>query len=532
MTSLAKKIQLALALIGLSILLSSIWFFYHQQRQLTEDLVATNIESIAQNYFDSINTMMVTGTMSNRQIYQQKVQGHANITEAKIIRGDKVNQLYGKGFDDQVASDSFEQDGLAGRESTRIITQDDRRIMQIILPIIASKNHLGTDCLGCHQAAEGEVLGAVKISYDLSQTDQRISSSLLKASTLQFTVIVIGFALLALILQRLVFNRLARLKTTIEDIEHNLDLNKIITIHHDDELGAVGHALNSMMAKFKQGFLSVSQATSALIGAAKDLNQLSQQTKEAVLSQKAATESVATAINELDASASEVEQNTQYATQKSIEASKDAGQGQALARVARDGINTLAAEVQTNSKLIEELMVKTNEVGGVLEVITKIAEQTNLLALNAAIEAARAGEQGRGFAVVADEVRSLATRTRESIGEIQLTISSLQQTAIKAVDSMHQASEQANEKAQDVAEVANLLTGITEQIQELDQLNAQISSAAQQQNVAADEINSNVINISNVAEQSSHDATRAQNISEELLSLATNLEQQVKSFKL
>ncbi|MCW8832054.1 MAG: methyl-accepting chemotaxis protein [Colwellia sp.] len=185
-----------------------------------------------------------------------------------------------------------------------------------------------------------------------------------------------------------------------------------------------------------------------------------------------------------------------------------------------------------NTDMISDLSNKTNEVSSVLEVITAIAEQTNLLALNAAIEAARAGEQGRGFAVVADEVRSLATRTRESIDQIQTTIGALQNDAKGAVDSMNDASKQANEKADDVANVANLLVDITTEIKELDELNCQISDAARQQNLAADEINVNVVNISNVAEKSSEDAIRGKEISEHLLTLANALNEQLAKFKL
>jgi methyl-accepting chemotaxis protein len=182
--------------------------------------------------------------------------------------------------------------------------------------------------------------------------------------------------------------------------------------------------------------------------------------------------------------------------------------------------------------MITELSNKTNEVSSVLEVITAIAEQTNLLALNAAIEAARAGEQGRGFAVVADEVRSLATRTRESIDQIQSTIGALQKDAKGAVLSMNDVSQQANEKAEDVANVAELLVNISTEIKELDELNCQISDAAKQQNLAADEININVVNISDVAEKSSEDAIRGKEISEHLLALSTDLNDQLAKFKL
>lgn len=532
MLTLARKIQLALAVIGLSLLMTTVLYFYNDEKNMAQDYVAINLESIAQNYFDSVNTMMLTGTMANRQIFQEKIVSHQDIVEAKIIRSGIVNKLYGNGFSDQVATDDFERSGLAGKQDTQIITRNGKRIMQFIMPMRASKDYRGTDCLGCHQAQEGDILGAVKVSYDLSQSDSNIQSSIIKAGLLQLFVTLVSFGILAFILYKLIFMRINRLKGHLNNIERDLDLSTELKIHHNDELSDLSRAINSLMSKFRESLLNVSQATQELTNAAKDVNDISMLTKEAVLTQKTATESVAAAINELDASAKEVENHTKFAAKKSIEANEGASKGQNIAQDAHQGINTLRDEVQVNSKKIEELGLKTSEVGTVLEVITQIAEQTNLLALNAAIEAARAGEQGRGFAVVADEVRSLATRTGESIVEIQGTIDSLQQTAGEAVESMVNVSYDANEKADNVANVSNLLTDIAAQIRELDELNAQISSAAHQQNLAADEINENVINISDVAEKSAEDAIKGEEISLSLLELAKGLSDQVAKFKL
>jgi len=532
MLSLARKIQLTLVAIGLSLLLTTVLYFYNDEKNMAEEYVSINLESIAQNYFDSVNTMMLTGTMSNRKIFQEKVLSHKNIVEAKIIRSPVVTKLYGKGFKDQIAIDKFERNGLAGSKSTKIIEQNGKRIMQFIMPVRASENYRGTNCLGCHQAKEGDILGAVKVSYDLSQSDTNIHASIIKAGLLQLFVTIVCFGTLGFILYKLIFMRLNRLTGHLHTIENDLDLGKTLTIHHDDELSNLSRAINSLMVTFKESLLKVSTATQSLITAAQDVNNISILTKEAVLTQKEATESVASAINELDASAKEVESHTQFAAQKSLTANKGVISGLDIAKDAHKGINILRDEVQVNSKKIEELSAKTNEVSTVLEIITQIADQTNLLALNAAIEAARAGEQGRGFAVVADEVRNLATRTGQSIDEIQPTIISLQETATEALKSMVDVSQQANEKAENVANVANLLTDIADQISELDELNAQISTAAHQQNLAADEINENVINISDVAEKSADDAIKGEDISRSLLELANQLSTQVNRFKL
>jgi len=400
------------------------------------------------------------------------------------------------------------------------------------MPIKASDNYRGTNCLTCHQVPKGEILGAVKITYDLSSVDKTIANSITQATILQLIITVISFGLLSFTLKRLVFFRLKRLRNTIKSVEENLDLNKEIKVYHHDELGAVSSALNGMMSTFKQSFLSISDATNKLTISAQNVDEISSLTRTAVLEQKNGTDSVAAAINELDASANEVQHNTQRAADKSVSASGRASKGLSLVEQAKVGIDELRDKVIDNTDMITELSNKTNEVSTVLEVITSIAEQTNLLALNAAIEAARAGEQGRGFAVVADEVRSLATRTRESIDQIQSTIGALQQDVKGAVESMNDASQQANEKAEDVANVADLLVDITTEIKELDELNCQISDAAKQQNLAADEINVNVVNISDVAEKSSIDAIRGKEISEHLLALANDLNKQLARFKL
>jgi methyl-accepting chemotaxis protein len=476
--------------------------------------------------------MMLTGTIANRRIMQDKMLSHDAIVEARILRGRGITKTFGDGHHDQAATNQFERDGLKGKRVLDQFELDGKRLMSLIVPIQATDDYAGTNCLTCHQVEKGEVLGAVKITYDLTEVDDSIFRSVSKAALMQGVFTLIGFSVLGYIFNRLVLFRLKRLQNTIKTVEDNLDLNQEIVVHHDDELGAVSRALNSMMRKFKDSYLFVADSANRLVTAAETVDEISELTKNSMINNKKGTDSVAAAIMELDASATEVQQNTQMASQKSEMASRNASESLQLVEQAKHGINALRDEVILNTEKITELSERTNEVGNVLDVINGIAEQTNLLALNAAIEAARAGEQGRGFAVVADEVRSLATRTRESIDTIQQTIRQLQEDAGGAVESMTSVSQQASDKAEDVSNVANLLVDITGQIEELDALNCQIANAAEQQNLAAEEITQSTVRISEVADESSKDAIRGKDVSEQMLVLANELKVQVAKFKL
>lgn len=530
--SLSSKIHGALFFIALILLSSSVVMFYQDEKALVSTLAEDKLESLAVNYFDSVNSMMLTGMMANRKLLQDKILAQDSILEAKILRSDKVVELYGAGLGDQLATTDIEKIGLQGEKRFEVIHTEQGSVMEFVMPLQAGAEHLGENCIACHQAKPGEVLGAVKLRYDLSSLDQQIHTSILKTALVQLGIIAICFILLKLIISRLILNRLQRLRATIHSVEVNLDLNQPIKVHYDDELGAVSYALNSMMAKFKQSFLDVSKASDKLIDAAQQVDDIAKLTKEAVLTQKAGTNSVAAAINELDASANEVKQSTISAAEKSEQANTSASNGLELIANTEQGIIQLRDSVQQNTDKISSLNDKTVQVGSILDMITSIAEQTNLLALNAAIEAARAGEQGRGFAVVADEVRVLATRTQDSIDQIKATIEALQLNARDAVNSMQAVSQLADQKTEEVVDVSKLLINISTQIADLDQLNRQIASAAEQQNLAADEININVVNISEVADKSSEDAIEGTKISQQLLELSLELNRQVAQFKL
>ena len=440
--------------------------------------------------------------------------------------------MYGPGFDNQKPMNGEEREVLKGTEILHIDEVNGERVLTFLRPIIASENYKGTNCLGCHQAKEGDVLGAVKLSYSLQEVDSDISRNVVVSGLIMATIFGLVFTILGYLVKTLFINRLRHLGRTMRFAAQNNDLTLTIQDDVNDELGRLATNFNLMMNSFKSNIAHVSESAKILIASAEKIYAGAETTEQAILQQKNSTESVAAAINELESSSAEVKNTTHVASDKSDESNAIATESVRVAQVTENSIIQLANDVRQATDQVNQLQNQTLDVGRVLEVISAIAEQTNLLALNAAIEAARAGEAGRGFAVVADEVRTLATRTHDSTAEIKATIEKLQSDANSTMNAMNASCEEADQRADQVKNVANSLRDISSHMQEINQLNLQIADATEQQNLAAEEINQNIVTISDNAESSFNDARENKEVSEKLLKLAHALDEQVQAFKL
>jgi methyl-accepting chemotaxis protein len=287
-----------------------------------------------------------------------------------------------------------------------------------------------------------------------------------------------------------------------------------------------------MFESFRDIIDKVSESTLHVASASEELSAITERNSAGVRSQQIEAEQVATAMNEMTATVQEVARNAALAAQSASEANNEALEGKKMVQTTIDAINELSGEVDNASHVIQKVESESLKIGSVLDVIRGIAEQTNLLALNAAIEAARAGEQGRGFAVVADEVRTLASRTQNSTLEIQNMIEQLQTGARSAVVVIDASRKKADESVQRAERAGRSLESITLSVATINDMNTQIASAAEEQNSVAEEINRNIININHVAQETADSAEQTTMASEGLARLASELQSLVAQFKL
>jgi methyl-accepting chemotaxis protein len=310
------------------------------------------------------------------------------------------------------------------------------------------------------------------------------------------------------------------------------NLTRPIKVDGTDEAGRLLAAMQKMQEKLRDTLMRISGSATQLASAAEELNAVTDESARGLSQQNNEIEQAATAVNEMTSAVEEVARNAVSTSEASKNATASAGDGRDLVQETVNAIERMSGDVQSTANLIGNLAEESRDIGKVLDVIRGLADQTNLLALNAAIEAARAGEAGRGFAVVADEVRALAHRTQQSTSEIERMIGSIQGGTEQAVNSMRNSTERA-ESTLNIAKGAGLaLDTINTAVVEINERNLVIASAAEEQAQVAREVDRNLVNIRDLSAQSSDGAAQTTAASGELTRLAVDLNSMVSRFSL
>jgi methyl-accepting chemotaxis protein len=377
-------------------------------------------------------------------------------------------------------------------------------------------------------------LAVVKTSMEKSSLDalnefnQTVDVSISDAQkALNLGMLLLGWSIVSSI-----GTALGSLLISLKDIASgDGDLTKRIEKTSNDELGDVVDWFNQFVDKLHSSITDVVKSIGPLTSLSSDLGSLTSETLAISAKQNEATEQVSLVVEEMVTSVKAVSNNASSASEAANQADKAAKNGRDIVIKTVASINGLAEEVERAGEVIRKLEADTGNVGTILDVIKGIAEQTNLLALNAAIEAARAGEQGRGFAVVADEVRTLASRTQDSTQEIQRVIEELQAAARSAVEVMGQSKQRAQASVEHAAQTGESLAAITERVSAITEMNMQIASAAIEQERAAYSIKENVLGIKETSETAMHSIQKVEQASSSLVDISGNLQRVTGDFK-
>ncbi|GAL03119.1 methyl-accepting chemotaxis protein [Photobacterium aphoticum] len=360
------------------------------------------------------------------------------------------------------------------------------------------------------------------------QVDEALFDALI--GTIMQVVIVIGAALFFV---GRALKPLEQLTDAMQDLSQgNGDLTRRLDFTQDDEIGHLGGHVNAFIEKLHHSVSGIANSTSQLSEQASVSHAMAEQNSQAIQMQLGEIAQIATAIHEMSATAQDVANHAEQTASAAVASHANCNEGKAVITRNQASITQLAHHVEDAASIIQELENNAQEINAILSTIQGIAEQTNLLALNAAIEAARAGEQGRGFAVVADEVRVLSQRTHSSTVEIRSMIETLQRNTHNAVTTMQQSQDMATGSVEEANNATLALEQITASIQYISDMATQISSAAEEQRAVSEEISRNTQAVNDVSEQLSTDAKETQVLAQDLNSITQHLTSEVNKFKI
>lgn len=372
----------------------------------------------------------------------------------------------------------------------------------------------------------------LRVAGDEAANAQRVYSHATQL-LLIMTVVVAGLlSTIGLLIYRSILHPLNGFKAVMEQVENNNDLVVRADESRADELGAIAVAFNKMLDRFQELVSGLTDTSIQVSSASEEMSAVLEKSVEGVQKQHQGTEQAATAMEEMTATVKDVAQSTASAAEYAATAKENAGVGVNAVSASIEAIEDMAQEIARAGEAIESLRQDSVNIGTVLDVIRGVAEQTNLLALNAAIEAARAGEQGRGFAVVADEVRTLAQRTQDSTLEIESLVERLQDSAISASQAMESSSTKVGSTVELANQAGKSLDRVTQEADRINDINVQVASASEEQATVVQDISRAVISIRDIATETASGADQMIAAGGELAELASEMNELARVFRI
>jgi PAS domain S-box-containing protein len=525
--TLTSKLQVTIQLTLLLILTAGQFMIANNMRNEAKLKAVENGNQLANEVIDGANMLMVTGQISdegNRKLLIQKIAAGHDITAVRLVRTQQVIDKFGPGLPEEQINDEAQRKAIADKKPMVMFAQDAQGnpTVRVVTPYIVSKNFHGTDCTGCHGVAEGTVNGASDISISLKEDYERISWMEIQTLVGQLALHAFLYVFIGFCVNRYVRDPVRAIhKEMLEIREGGLDHELDISIQ--DEVGSLLCDVQSMQTFLRTMVDEIVTPSKRIYANAGDVDGRMEIVADNAMVEQGHILSIAATMEQLSQSIAEV------AAMAADTLSDAKGMQNIVAENNRNmelsvvATGKVARTVQSSSQTISDLGSSVQKIGTIANVIKDIAEQTNLLALNAAIEAARAGEQGRGFAVVADEVRKLAERTATSTKDITSTIAEITAVSESAVKSMHGAVVEVEtgidlirKNGEGLREIMSSTTSMSERV-------GHIATASREQATAGEDVAGRLERITVLVDSNTDSAKEAKVATEQLAQAAGEL---------